>query len=212
MKILIDKDDTIYNFTELWYSRHNADYGDIHQLIAENGQSYETGDRCRLHNCPADLLSYFKEPLIWIEGEPLSDSIDVTKRWIMNGHELVVLTKIAGPIAAKPSMDWLNIFYPHIPDIMMVTGHIKHWAIADILIDDAIYNHSDFKGISVLYNQPWNINDTELPRANDWNQLDRIITRAEIYINDYYKYDGPEYEHHKRIQHYLRLDIEEGLI
>jgi hypothetical protein len=95
---------------------------------------------------------------------------------------------------------------------MMVTGKIKHWAVADFLIDDAIHNHMGFQGISILMNQPWNRSNHTLLRARDWQHVDAIINRAELYIDHYRELEPDKHPlwAHKWIEQRLREEVNRG--
>ncbi len=214
MNILIDKDGVLYDLHKIWYDKHNDEYAWKHTIRKEDITDWDTSKACTENKCPADIFSYLQEPQIWIDGDPIAGSIETTKQWVRNGHDLVVITALSSPLSAKPSWDWLRICFPHIPNIMMVTGSIKHWAVADILIDDAIHNHKGFQGISILMDQPWNRKDKSLPRAKDWKHLEQIVNRAELYIDHYQELtpDAHELYAHKWIEQRLKSEIDEGLL
>lgn len=205
----------LYDLHAIWYDNHNKEHSKYHILTKEDVTDWDTSKPCKTHNCPADIFNYLTEPKLWIDGDAISGSIETTKRWVKQNYELAVITRVSHPIATKPSWDWLRICFPHIPDIMMVTGDIKSWVMGDILIDDAIHNHQDFQGISILLDQPWNRANKTLIRAKDWNHIEAIVARAERYV-DHYRDLADDNAHelwaHKWIEARLKIDIDEGLL
>lgn len=214
MNILIDKDDVLYQFTKQWYKRHNADPLSTHTLLVEEKTEYEQEQRCKDNSCNAGLFDYFKESGIWLVGDPVPNAIKITQKWIDLGHELVVITRVMDGRGAHPSMVWLERCYPHIPDVMMVTTAIKHWAAADILIDDSSTNHTGFRGISLLMDRPWNKLNKRLPRATDWLHLDRILARIEVLLEAYQENEDwlYEFQYHKVIEKRIKDEIDQGLL
>lgn len=185
MRILIDMDDTLVKFSDRWYNKHNAEFGHIHELVF--GAGWEDGSRCKDANCDADIFKYFNDADLWSDGEPLPDSITVTQRWTNIGHELSIITKVPSKHieAAQYKYIGLQKHFSHITPIFFVNEHTKHWIQADVLIDDGIHNHSGFTGISLLYDQPWNRNNTALPRIKNWQHADIVIERINTMISDY---------------------------
>jgi len=184
MRILIDQDGTIYDLYAPWYALHNKDYGHIHTMTRNNVDSWDTASICKKHNCPADIYGYLSESSVWSDGLPLADSIRVTRQLMQNGHDLGILTTVAkNAIFAMPIKHrWLKNHFPHIENVIMVDNHVKHWVHADVLIDDGLHNLQHFTGISVVYDQPWNRSDAILPRARNWNHVERIVSRADYLI------------------------------
>ncbi len=215
MRILIDKDSVLYEMNALWFGRHNERYGYWHILTDEETVEWESGQRCKAANCPADIFEDFTDPKFWIDGKPIAGSVDITRQWVKDGHEVGVITNAANSIAAKPSMDWLGIYYPHIENVILTSAGIKYWVVGDILIDDAIHNHIGFQGISIVYGQPWNKRNTKFIRARDWNHVNLIVARAERYI-DHYADLADENAHelwaHKWIEARLKVEVDEGLL
>lgn len=209
MRILIDKDGVLYDLHTIWYKQHNDDYGKYHNITKNDVTTWDTSQPCKDNNCPADIFDYLKDSKLWIDGQTLGNSVDITKKWAKD-HELAVITNAANSLAAKPSMDWLQIYYSHIEHVMLTSAGIKHWVIGDILIDDGIHNHNGFQGISILYDQPWNRRDKTLIRARDWNHLDVIINRADELLT-YYQSSVHRLPLHKVVQMRLKKEVEEGL-
>lgn len=177
IRILIDMDSVICDFIDPWYGLHNAEYGHIHKMVKSEVYTWNTAQICKDHNCPADIYGYFNNPKVWTDGIVISNSVDITKQWLTVGYELGVITTASNAMSLTHKQEWLDKYFPHIRNVMMVNGHIKHWVMGDFLIDDAIHNHDGFEGISVLYDGAWN-QGTDLPRARDWNHVEKIIARG----------------------------------
>lgn len=208
MRIVIDQDDTLAAFSKLWYDMHNEEYGHIHLLAG--GDSWEDGSRCKDNNCPADIFKYFKTQRVWTDPIPIRDSINITRGWVRDDYDLAILTKAVNAESLSHKADWLEKYFPHIPNIMMILGNnIKYWVNADIMIDDGIHNHIGFQGISILFDRPWNRRDKILIRANDWQHVDRIVVRADQLISKYQTSHNPQ---HKAIERMLKNEIDKGLL
>lgn len=203
VRILIDQDSTIYDLSTPWYKLHNDDFGHIHTIHADVVYTWDTRQICRDNKCPADIYGYFNHPSVWSDGTVIENSQEVTRRWKLAGHELGIITTAANALSIPYKVQWLQQYFSHIENVMVIhKAHIKHWLEADFLIDDGIHNHKDFKGISILFNTAWN-QESDLPRANDWNHVERIVSRGVVLLQKYT---------HKFTQLALVTEIKEGIL
>lgn len=203
MRIWIDIDGVVYDFHTPWISAHNKDHP-AHQMTIEDLASWDAHQSCVDNNCPADIYSYFSLRSVWTDGKAIENSIDITKRWVNKGHQLGFVSTLQAdvPYAAVYKTEWLKENFGHIKDIIFVNGTLKHYINGDILIDDGIHNLTNPSIIGILYTQPWNRREKRL-RADNWNQLDYLINKADTLMNTY----GHT---HIQTQHILQMEQRVG--
>lgn len=202
-RIWLDMDSVIYDLSSAWYSQHNEDYPN-HDLRIEHVTGWDTQEICRLAGCDSDIYSYFNNPKTWTQGAILGNSNNITQTWladIPNIH-LGILTTAANGMSMPLKVEWLTTHFPHIKDIVIVNGHLKHLVSGDILIDDAIHNVQNYPGIRILYDQTWNRDNDAFIRANGktdeekWLEVDRQVRRAIQMLDNGYS--------HKTIERVLK--------
>lgn len=197
-RIWIDQDSVIYDLGGVWYSAHNRDYPN-HDLQPEHINGWNTQAVCDAVGCEANIYSYFDRIETWRDGSLVEGCKDVIDLWyLQNIADLGVLTTAANGMSMPYKLEWLNNNFPYIKSVVMVNTHLKHLIRGDILIDDGIHNLEKWQGISVLYSQPWNQDNTLLPRAKTWKDVD-LMVRDAIELLD----DNADYTH-KQIQIVLR--------
>lgn len=202
-RILIDQDNTIYDIDSIWLQLHNEEYPN-HILQSSDLSLWDRSQNCRDNNCKADIYKYLEVDDVWTKGMPIEGSTRITQKWIEMGHELAIVTSV--PYSARRSThlkyEWLKEHFSHIPNILTVNNHIKHWVSADFMIDDAIHNLDKFEGISILFNAHWN-QESRMVRAKDWNHVEHIVQRGIVLLKKYT---------HKFVEQTLKTEIAEGIL
>lgn len=203
MRILIDMDGVVYDLSEIWFEQHNADFPE-HMLTIDQVTQWDTQQACNAVGCKSNIYSYFSNERTWTHGKRIAGSREFTRYLSVEGYELGFLTTVPKnvPQAAGWKLKWAEDNFPHIPDIMIVNGHIKHWVKADILIDDAPHNLEHFEGVSILFDQPWNQHVDNYPRAKSWYEVYHMIHYTQDLLRNGYSYVSA--------QHYLQLAVQEG--
>lgn len=186
MRILIDKDGVLYDLYTPWLAQHNRDYPE-HVFLYEH-MTWTNKEVCSRNNCAADIYEYFHNPDTWLMGRPIQDSQEITRRWVEYGYELGIVTTVANSTAAECAVLWCKDNYSHIPHLVMVNGHIKHWVSGDVLIDDAPHNLCDFEGIRLLYDAPWNKDAAGYIRVKNWQEIAYYIKNAYELLQHYPHY------------------------
>lgn len=177
IRLLIDLDNTLYDLCTPWYLRYNQDYPH-HPITANDVLGWDT-DQYVAPECGKKIYDYLIYEDVWTSGGILDLlSVDVTKLWLRLGYEVAVCTTAANSISASWKLQWVDKHFPHIKERIVITGHTKHWIDASVLIDDGIHNHKGFKGISILYDAPWNRDCINLPRAANWSEVHRLVMRS----------------------------------
>ena len=211
IRILIDQDSTVYDLSTPWYKLHNEEYGHIHEITEDKVYTWNTAQICKDNDCPADIYSYFNNSKVWSDGKAIQNSVEVTERFVNSQYELGFITTAANAMSIPYKVEWLQNNFPHIPNILIThKSHIKHWVQADFLVDDGIHNEKGFNGIFILYNTAWN-QDTDMIRAKNWLEVERIIDRGVYYINTYKNNFGIIItDDYRYFEHKLKEEIKEG--
>ncbi len=193
--IWVDQDSTIYEMAPLWFQMHNEDHPE-HIIKEEHVHDFDVSGLCSAAGCTGNLYDYFEKPKLWNGGSIIQNSDVITAKWVKDlPVKLGVLTTLASGLSAKPKMDWLEKNFPHIPDLVMVNGRLKHLLRGDILIDDGAHNLIDWQGIGILYNASWNKNVNML-RAGNWDEVDYLVRRSIKLLEQGYS--------HKQAEDWLR--------
>lgn len=196
-RILIDQDSVLYDLSTPWYAQHNRDFPE-HNLKAEDVYCWDTSQICRDNKCAANIYSYFDNPETWINGSIIENSREITENWQRDLNvDLGIITTAANAMSMPLKVQWLKDNVPHIKNLCIVNGHIKHWVRGDILIDDAAHNLTEFDGIGILFSQEWNKGVNTL-RANNWIHVDYLVRRSIQLLNEGLK--------HKAVELYLHAE------
>lgn len=189
-RIWIDQDSTIYDLSTPWYVAHNKDYPE-HNLKVEDVNGWDTAEVCKRNNCPADIYSYFTLPEIWSDGKVIENATKIINGWHnYDISDLGIITTETNAMSIPYKVEWLLHNFPYIKDIMInYKTHVKHLLRGDILIDDGIHNLTKWQGVAILYTQPWNEANTDLPRANNWHEVDIMVRDAIELLDRDFKHD-----------------------
>lgn len=192
MIILCDLDGPIYDLDELWNSMHNADYPN-HILRREDITQWNRAKVCKDAKCKCQVYKYFSQERLWKEGNIIEGAFETTKKWIANGHQVVIFTTVpkSTPAVAKWKLEWIHENLPHIGEnVILTNGRNKHLIRGDVIIDDAPHNLEYIRDTwKFLYDMPhnksyicedlsefhWNADMSDIYRIYDWEELDRII-------------------------------------
>jgi 5'(3')-deoxyribonucleotidase len=198
-RIIIDQDSVLYDLSTPWYAQHNRDFPE-HNLKVEDVYCWDTQQICNDNGCSANIYSYFDNPETWTDGSIIENSREITENWQKDlDVELGVMTTAANALSMPLKVQWLKANVPHIKNLCIVNGHIKHWIQGDILIDDYHKNLTEWQGIGILFSQEWN-KDVDRLRANNWTHVDYLVRRS-IQLLD-------EGLSHKAVELYLRSEQE----
>lgn len=180
--ILVDLDNVLYDLSTPWYKLHNAEHK--HQLVFEDVDTWDVQEVCVKNNCSADNYSYFEYDSVWLEGDIIKDAFEYTKQLQEEGNEVVVLTTAVNDKSASLKLQWVREHIPHLrKDMMITTGHTKHWVKGDFLVDDGIHNLTSFTGCGILYAATWNKSNSSLIRANNWKHTYELIQIASAMLD-----------------------------
>lgn len=189
-RIWLDQDNTIYDLSKPWYDAHNKDYPQ-HDLRSEHIKGWDTQQVCNNAGCKADIYSYFNRVELWRDGGIIEGAKEVIDQWRYEDlADLGIVTTASNGMSMPYKIEWLQKHFPYIEDIIMThKTHVKHLLRGDILIDDGIHNLTKWQGVGILYTQPWNEDNTDLPRANNWKEVDIMVRDAIELLDKSFSHD-----------------------
>ncbi len=79
------------------------------------------------------------------------------------------------PSSFGAKYEWLQRNFPFIPPSRIVFCGDKNIINADVLVDDRSRHFKEFRGTGILFTAPHNTNETAHLRANNWNDVLRIL-------------------------------------
>lgn len=181
---IIDMDSTITQCTEKWIEILNKTYNI--NLDKNEINSFEHG----IPNILAKALSVNVEQANKItydiihnkdffgSHEPIENSIDVINIMIEKYNDTIVIGTKPPPLslyAYSEKYNWIQKYFSkHKNKIKFIGTSDKQFIRGEYLIDDAIHNIENSKGIhkTILYSQPWN---TQYSGADyivsNWNEI-----------------------------------------
>lgn len=178
LTILIDMDDVLDNLLEVWIEELNSLYGtsvEPEQVTDWNLASYFPEISKKSITMPL-FRNYF-----WERVKPQCNAVEVTEKLQKDGHELYVVTaSYPESINAKLHRFFFR-YFPHIKYDHIIITSKKQMVYGDVLIDDAVHNLIGGQYRGILYRAPHNeafdAEQNGLIRANDWNDIYKIICR-----------------------------------
>jgi 5'(3')-deoxyribonucleotidase/uncharacterized protein with PQ loop repeat len=79
------------------------------------------------------------------------------------------------PYSFDAKYRWLQKNFPFIPSSRIVFCGDKNIINADVLVDDRSRHFTQFRGTGILFTAPHNVRETAPLRANNWNDVLRIL-------------------------------------
>ena len=176
MKILIDIDDTISNFSEVLIKYLNVKYKT--HYTKENIKNWEWLRENFINPWFPTEQSYF-----WNQVKIDKDAISCIEKLARKGQEIYFVT------ASYPSdmlgfkiRKTLSNFNPDLIDVNnVIICYNKGMIKGDIRIDDGIHNLYD-GSINILVNQPWNQSklddfNSKYIRVNSWEDIEKVLNQ-----------------------------------
>lgn len=101
-------------------------------------------------------------------------------------YEILIVTDYFTKESFKAKYDWLREHLPFIKRENLVFTGNKSLILADYLIDDGVHNLETFKGIGILYDAPYNRDETRFKRVHSWGEI------TDYFVDLYKKEHGEE--------------------
>lgn len=175
MRILIDMDDVLTECVSIW----------INYLNEKTGKSLTHDDITDWNlrvSYPELTETEITEPLLnsefWSKVSPLKDAVKCVKKFLKDGHEVVVVSA-SYPLSYSYKLVVLDKFFPFIPHDNVVIAHNKSFVDGDVLIDDNPKNLENRSGYGILFSAPHNrnyaVNNKNIFRADSWKEAYKLI-------------------------------------
>lgn len=94
-------------------------------------------------------------------------------------YDIIVISMATEfPVSLTDKQLWLNEHFPFITWKQIVFCGSKSLIQADIMIDDHLKNLDNFKGETIMYTQPHNMNITNQShrRVHSWTEIENLLT------------------------------------
>jgi len=201
MKIAIDLDGTIANFSNASFKRVEELYGI--KMTKADAYKPETAQLVWERMTPAQKSKYTDHRELYAEIceegffenlEPLPGAIKAVKE-LAKEHEIFFLTKVLNWDRSAPEKAvWLKRYFSTIEyaTIMVDSVRAKHIVDVDIVIDDDARVLKGIGGIAICIAQPWNQLERKgfLLIANDMSEAVKIIQGIQLQMLSWDTYWG----------------------
>ncbi|MUU77055.1 5' nucleotidase, NT5C type [Winogradskyella endarachnes] len=173
MTIFVDMDDVLADtygkHIELYNKEHQKD---LHISQISSGEMWQ--------NVPEEhypsIRQHALQPGFFRNLKPIKDAIEVMEA-LYKKHEVYIATAATQfPNSLIEKSEWLAEHMPFITWQHQIMCGDKFILNGDLLIDDRVYNLEHFKGDTLLFNSPHNVNDTGYTRVGSWQEIaDRLL-------------------------------------
>jgi len=177
MRILVDVDGVVADLHKAWLQRYNSDYHD-------NLTSKEI-TRWAIHEfvkpqCGRKIYAYLMDPTLYDDVPVMRGAKKGVEQLRSDGHQVIFVSSGFFPAKVKWLADnGLAINFPYndgrwdtLADVVL-TGD-KSLVKGDVLIDDYPRNLNGQKK-TLLYDSPWNQDETRFDRVYNWSDIYRRI-------------------------------------
>ena len=98
-------------------------------------------------------------------------------------YEILIVTDYFTKESFKAKYDWLREHLPFIKRENLVFTGNKSLILADYLIDDGVHNLETFQGVGILYDAPYNREETRFKRVHSWGEITDYF--VDLYKKEY---------------------------
>lgn len=177
MRIILDQDQVICD----WLQRILQWYNEDKKTSYTKNDIEGWGVTMNLGPHSEDFLrSAMRYPELYRDLDPIECAIPSVKKLIADGHDVLIATavpKCAG-IAYHGKLEWLRRNMPFFPLNNFIAIHRKDLIDGDILLDDGLHNIAPWimkkNRIGVIFDNPWNKDESKLPKPDNGSKLYRI--------------------------------------
>lgn len=103
--------------------------------------------------------------------KPIKDSQDILKKMTLKYEVYIASAAMQFPNSLLEKSEWLDEHFPFIPWQQRILCGNKYILHGDLLIDDRAYNLENFKGKSLLFTSPHNLDLQGFERVNSWVEV-----------------------------------------
>lgn len=180
LTILVDFDDVMNNFCEVWIDELNNLYG-------TNVKLEDVTDWDIKPLFPKVSKNQLYMPLYWDEFwrkvKPKVGAVEGLKTLVDQGHDVVVVTAAAPETIAPKTRNVLFKYFPFLTNDNLIVTSRKDLIRGDVIIDDAPHNlessHCCVKIlVSAPHNKEVNARYCGYIRVSDWDQICSVVARV----------------------------------
>ena len=169
LKLGIDLDDTISNLVDVWIEKYNLDYND--NVSINDIKSWDIGDYTKSGK---DFYKYLGDGKIFKNLSIKDGAAEVIEKLCENNEVYIVTANASYNIGVcDDKVNFIKKFMPFFPIKNIIFINNKSLLDLDVLIDDGLHNLEGFKGVPVVFERPWN-EDESLGRGFrilEWNDM-----------------------------------------
>jgi 5'-nucleotidase len=168
--IAIDLDTTLNTLNTDWLKLYNEDFNDnlTNECITDWNIAKFTKPECGKL-----IYDYLKIPGFFRNLGVQPHAQEVTE-WMAKEFDLCIATAYV-PEACMDKCRWVDEHFPHIGSGKVIFINDKSKLNADYLIDDGGHNIEAFKGIGMVFDQPYNRYLENKLRVTDWRDIGRYF-------------------------------------
>jgi 5'-nucleotidase len=107
----------------------------------------------------------------------MKNAVDVLKKMNDQYEIFIVSAATEFPNSLKDKLEWLLEHFPYLSWRQLVLCGDKRLVSGDYMIDDHVRNLKHFNGKKYLFTSPHNLDITEFPRINNWEEASEIFLR-----------------------------------
>ena len=164
-RLFLDLDNVIADFSESacnWFNDKIDDTKEYrpkyNHLLPENMIDYSVWKCYGFRESEGEKLLHemFDVHLFWQRMDPMYGAVNVIKRLNEKFEIYIATLPQYNGVCVQERVDWLKVHLPFIPESKFIFIHNKDILHGDILVDDRPENLKDFKGIKILFLQPYN--------------------------------------------------------
>jgi len=182
MRILLDQDQVLSQWTERVIEWFNADYGTSIKLedVKDWGLAKTLGPAGR------DFIrSCMRWPEFYTRLDPVPGAIEGTEWLLARGYEVRIVTAVpaSAGIAYHGKQQWIRDHMPFFNLDWFVAHQLKNEIKGDLILDDGPHNieacmkEGDRK--VVVFDCPWNQHTQGHYRVKDWKHFRELIVHLE---------------------------------
>ena len=169
MTILIDIDNCINNFAQIFLKYCNLQYNTSYQF--EDIATYDWFDKTFDDPWPLVSSSNF-----WDEVDINPAAVCAINRMLLDGHKIYLISasKITPYLHHKITCT-LKSFDGKLNENHIIITQNKSIVNGDVLIDDYLKNLNDFPNTTICFAQPWNKLYNGIYRTHSWARIEEMI-------------------------------------
>lgn len=177
MRLLLDQDGVITKTVDYWLSLYNRDWFD--NLTPKDIVEWEMHKFVK-PECGKAFYGYMDHtPKFFQYLEPMEGVVEAIQELQELGHDVLIVTATPRncPTGFYDKVKWVEKHLPFFSTKNIVATHRKDAVQGDILLDDGPHNIEAFRGrgLTVVYNQPWNQDVKSDYRVKTWPEFVQLI-------------------------------------